>query len=553
MKRYFIFGEFNTWADWRCTLTAKNIPDAEPKYNYIELPGAHGTIDVTEALTGEVAYNDRTLTASFMCSEGTYLDREMLLRNIMAALHGKKMQIIEPDDPEHYFMGRVRVRDVQKFQTYATFTLEAQCDPWRYAVEETHRLVEVAEAAAPVMMRTTRAAATVVNYGNCGAEGDNLTWTLYSDGTLVISGTGAMANYGTSTNNKAPWIDYYPVDPICNSLIIEPGVTSIGTWAFNNCSWLTGTLSIPSTVTSIGTGAFSGCTGLTGLTMSEGLETLKDFAFDGCVNIEGTIEIPSSVTSIGQAAFKAPGPYSFAGNAPTVIPTKGDSMNRQPSVPATSPLYYTVGATGWTDSSYYNAEAGTWNGYTLRVGVCEHSRKLITRTSNGDYTHTVTTTCSDCGEVVSTIIEVCADADGDGKCDDCGGDVCDHVTTTNYKDNRNLTHTKTIVCVKCGAELSREVEPCNDGDGDEICDLCGSDFATIPPSEVDAVLYNNGVKTLCPELHVEGQVVVAFDSLSAELSTGEYKVAEFKLRQGANLVHVEGNGSVEFIYREATL
>ena len=36
-------------------------------------------------------------------------------------------------------------------------------------------------------------------------------------------------------------------------------------------------------------------------------------------------------------------------------------------------------------------------------------------------------------------------------------------------------------------------------------------------------------------------------------STGEYKFAEFKLRQGVNLVHVTGNGSVEFIYREATL
>ena len=39
-------------------------------------------------------------------------------------------------------------------------------------------------------------APTVVASGDCGADGDNLRWALWSDGTLNITGDGAMADYG---------------------------------------------------------------------------------------------------------------------------------------------------------------------------------------------------------------------------------------------------------------------------------------------------------------------------------------------------------------------
>ena len=45
------------------------------------------------------------------------------------------------------------------------------------------------------LMPTAAFAATEVASGTCGANGDNLTWTLDSDGTLTISGSGAMADY----------------------------------------------------------------------------------------------------------------------------------------------------------------------------------------------------------------------------------------------------------------------------------------------------------------------------------------------------------------------
>lgn len=140
-RRFFILDKFNTWYDWRCTVTAKDVPAAEPKTNYISIDGANGSLDLTEALTGEPVYNDRTPTASFMCSEGTHKEREALLRRIRAAVHGRKIPIIEPDDPEHYLLGRVKIKEEKNQPAFLTFSIEAVCDPYRYAIEETTRAV----------------------------------------------------------------------------------------------------------------------------------------------------------------------------------------------------------------------------------------------------------------------------------------------------------------------------------------------------------------------------------------------------------------------------
>lgn len=143
MKRFFMLDKFNTWYDWRLILTAKSAPKPEPKTNYVKLDGVSGSLDFTEALTGEVAYDDRTVTASFSASEGDYVSREQLFRDITTALHGRKIQLIEPDDPEHYYLGRVRVLDWVNTPAYATFSIEATCEPWRYAVNESERRVDV--------------------------------------------------------------------------------------------------------------------------------------------------------------------------------------------------------------------------------------------------------------------------------------------------------------------------------------------------------------------------------------------------------------------------
>lgn len=143
MERYIILDKFNTWYDWRLILTSKDVTPPEPKTNYVSIDGMSGSLDLSEALTGEIHYNDRTVSATFLTDTGSRKDREKLLRDIRVALHGKKVKIIEPDDPDHYFYGRVVITAQSNNLAYAEFTIEAICDPWRYAINDSVRLINV--------------------------------------------------------------------------------------------------------------------------------------------------------------------------------------------------------------------------------------------------------------------------------------------------------------------------------------------------------------------------------------------------------------------------
>jgi hypothetical protein len=143
MERAFVIDKFNTFYDWSLILTAKEIALAEPKTKYIELDGASGSLDMTEALSGEVTYQDRTVSATFWTNEGDYASRNRLLRDIYTALHGKKVMIIEPDDTDHYFYGRVKVTPSVNNRAYLEFKIDATCDPWRYSLVESVRTISV--------------------------------------------------------------------------------------------------------------------------------------------------------------------------------------------------------------------------------------------------------------------------------------------------------------------------------------------------------------------------------------------------------------------------
>ena len=111
------------------------------------------------------------------------------------------------------------------------------------------------------------------NIYDSGSCGENVTWTLTADGTLTISGTGAMTDY--TYDSKSPW---YSCRTYIKRVVMQQGVTSIGGDAFWDCSGLT-SVTIPDGVTSIGGGAFWDCAALTSVT------------------------IPGSVTNVGQDAF----------------------------------------------------------------------------------------------------------------------------------------------------------------------------------------------------------------------------------------------------------
>ena len=138
--------------------------------------------------------------------------------------------------------------------------------------------------------------ATVVASGNCGEQGNNVKWSLDSDGVLTISGKGKMEDW--SSISYVPWkANQHKIKRV----VIDSGVTSIGANAFYYHSILT-SVTIPDSVTSIGKSSFGSCISLANITIPDSVTYIGENAFDGCNGLTSII-IPDSVTSIGKYTF----------------------------------------------------------------------------------------------------------------------------------------------------------------------------------------------------------------------------------------------------------
>lgn len=162
--------------------------------------------------------------------------------------------------------------------------------------------------------------------GGAAGDGSGVTWQLTentddpSTYTLTISGSGAMEDYLMSGHQ--PWRSFR--DQI-TSVVVSPGVTSIGNLAFtrfsklihvdiadsvvsigeqvfSECSSLTN-ITVPQSVTYIGVNAFDSCTNLSSITLStNNITSIRSHTFSGCSKLS-SIVIPDGVTSIQSGAF----------------------------------------------------------------------------------------------------------------------------------------------------------------------------------------------------------------------------------------------------------
>ena len=248
------------------------------------------------------------------------------------------------------------------------------------------------------------AAGYVIAGGECG---ENVTWTLDSDGVLTITGIGEITSH--------PWMGDYSGD--ITEVVISYGVKGIGDGAFIYCSAITSVTipgsvkyigqrafakclsltgaTIPAGVTSIGPGAFESCISLAEVTIPNGATTIGDGAFYGCFALTEAA-IPASVTSIGYIAFEqctALTGFSVDKNNPAYKDVDGVLFNKSGTeliqYPAARGGAYTIpaGVTTVADAAFAYAasltEATVPNGVTKLGGVAFYQCPSLTRVNLG--------------------------------------------------------------------------------------------------------------------------------------------------------------------------
>ncbi|MDR1678712.1 MAG: leucine-rich repeat protein [Prevotellaceae bacterium] len=126
--------------------------------------------------------------------------------------------------------------------------------------------------------------------------------TLSGD-TLYIRGTGEMKSYTPNYptySTAAPW--YLTHKTLIKHVVVEDGVTSIGSYAFQSCSNLI-SASLPDNITTLGRYAFTG-TALVSIKIPTNVTKIPDFCFSSCNSLE-SITIHENITSIGSQAFRS--------------------------------------------------------------------------------------------------------------------------------------------------------------------------------------------------------------------------------------------------------
>ena len=139
--------------------------------------------------------------------------------------------------------------------------------------------------------------------GGAAGDGSGVTWQLTentddpSTYTLTIRGSGAMEDYLMSSNQ--PWRSFR--DQI-TSVVVSPGVTSIGNLAFTRFSKLIH-VDIADSVVSIGEQAFSDCSRLTDITVPQSVTYIDANAFDSCTKLSSITLSTNNITSIRPHTF----------------------------------------------------------------------------------------------------------------------------------------------------------------------------------------------------------------------------------------------------------
>ena len=195
-------GDVHTFEDWGLYLIERTITLPELRTNYITVPGRDGLLDLSEALTGEMHYDNRAVTLTLGTFETlTGVAWADLLADVSNYVHGQRRTITLDEDPDYHYTGRGKVDGFEwDHHGRQQFVLSFDCDPFRVRNEKTIVTQD---------LTTTDTAITLVNNGRAVVPTISntaeavLTWqgasVALSAGTHAVTGIRLPAGSSTLT------------------------------------------------------------------------------------------------------------------------------------------------------------------------------------------------------------------------------------------------------------------------------------------------------------------------------------------------------------------
>lgn len=135
MARGTDFGGIHSFRDLHLVQAHVEVAPAKPKLNFIDVPGADGAKDFSEAPAGRVVYNTREIAWTFKLYPGdNWAAKRTQVSN---AINGRTCRITLDEDPEYYYIGRVAVDKHASDSILHTITVIATCQPYKLRQNET--------------------------------------------------------------------------------------------------------------------------------------------------------------------------------------------------------------------------------------------------------------------------------------------------------------------------------------------------------------------------------------------------------------------------------
>lgn len=202
-----IFGTIDSYSMLGLIQQKVEIGPALPKTSFVDIPGANGSKDLTEALGVGVRYKDRTIKWTFALYPGD--DWPAKISEVSNALNGKRMEIKLDGDTMHY-LGRVSVDSHKSDKLLRQITVSAVCEPYKVSstaktqtenITTSYKLVNVVIGDLPQVPTVTVSRETVFKVGTFEktvAAGTHTIPELYASGTATYQ-VKTTASTGTVT------------------------------------------------------------------------------------------------------------------------------------------------------------------------------------------------------------------------------------------------------------------------------------------------------------------------------------------------------------------